>query len=245
MVEQRVRREHQSSDDPEVLAVREQHQPHEWEKEYSDKYKEAAPSVAWGRAMMERGLDFPIDHLERVAKQFEVVRHPLEPMASRLRVMRRMDGATLLREWMDSADPRDKVGFYNPRAAEAKLMAAILGHADAILPHPTIKDYRPRRRGDVARADAKTLRLARRADGQVGLLPEVRVRLAPEGRALCNAYPLTFVEGPRAVLSLDKQETTETVSTSSGTPSRRWIAGAGSARARSWTRAPPGPTRDS
>lgn len=52
------------------------HDPKHWEKHYAEQYGEAAPNVAWGRAMLERGLDRSAADVVAELERLEKAGHP-------------------------------------------------------------------------------------------------------------------------------------------------------------------------
>lgn len=53
-----------------------EHDPKHWEGEYSSQYGEAAPNVAWGRAMLERGLDRSVADVAGELERLRIAGHP-------------------------------------------------------------------------------------------------------------------------------------------------------------------------
>jgi SPP1 gp7 family putative phage head morphogenesis protein len=63
------RKEGKAPKEPPPKPAPKEHNPAHWEKHYEKKFGEAAPAIAWGRAMQERGIDrSPADVLEQLQK---------------------------------------------------------------------------------------------------------------------------------------------------------------------------------
>jgi hypothetical protein len=203
-VENRVRKEHEG--DPDVVAVRAYHQPAEYEKEYLAKYGEAAASIGWGRAMMERGLDLPPAHLLKLADRFGPD-HPLHNLSSLVQnKLRDAETHATLREVLYDKDIGERT-----RAA-LKKAAAVFGHVDAIQPHESIHlGTLDPKVGDRDALQGKMDMLAALTDRSVTIPSNVVVRHADDGRANCQVLGVRTWKGNEVNLELKPDEKAKTV----------------------------------
>jgi SPP1 gp7 family putative phage head morphogenesis protein len=77
------------------------HDPKHWEERYGKKYGEAAPTVAWGRAMLERGLDRSAADVIAELERLQAAGHPMvDTEAGRLAlaILRQVDPNRPLRD---------------------------------------------------------------------------------------------------------------------------------------------------
>jgi len=201
-VEERVKLEHEG--DPDVVAVRIKHQPYEYEKEYLPKYGEAAASIGWGRAMMERGLDMPNHAMVEIAKRFDDKEHPLWGASSIVRNMLKEGGT--LRDALNGPDVTDR------KRAIVKKWAATFAHVDAIVPHEAIS--MGTHDDNIGARDAtkkKIDMLAGLTDRSVSVPTVVHVGSAPDGRAFCETGSVVKWGGKEVIIALKRDEQTDVV----------------------------------
>jgi hypothetical protein len=189
-VEARMASEHHGPDN--VVAVRERHQPAQYAAKRREQYQEAAASVGWGEAMLERGLDFPIDHVERVARRFDVEGHPLREVAGIARASARRTGT--LREQIAA-------GRINYDARKLEALAAIVGHADAIEPTDINLGSHDSKICPRSKMKSQLDWLATLVDRSVSL-PNVETKLETVGRANCKMWDVTAWRSRTVTLSL-------------------------------------------
>lgn len=109
-----------------VQAVRAQHLPATYEPQYAH-LGQASKSVAWGRAAMERGLDFPLEHALNVASRIKDGPLATLPAFLASEIAQLQAPPRTLRELMQGMQiqgSRDSL----------HVAAALVGHLDGILP---------------------------------------------------------------------------------------------------------------
>jgi SPP1 gp7 family putative phage head morphogenesis protein len=200
-VEARMAREQVGN--PAVVAVREKHQPAAFAAKHREVYQEAAASVGWGEAMRERGLDFPLDHLARVARRFDVEGHPLREAAQIAQESARVGGGASLREQIANRRHR-----FDTNKLEA--LAAIVGHVDAIQPTSIAVEHYDAKIGPRAQVDRQLGWLADLVDRSVAT-PSVHMKVEPNDRASCSTSDIQGWNSRTARLLLAKNEDTATV----------------------------------
>jgi hypothetical protein len=215
-----------------IVAIRAKHQPPEYAKQYEAVYKEAAPSLGWGRAMHARGLDFPLSHLDAVVAKAghdeSVKDHPVGFLKETL-AKARASGAGTLREALEAAerdlklararrDAADAGSSEAERAAlhkayqEAKKRvasinehAALGGHLDAIRPHREFAVTAAVSDGRDESAQKAQIRSVAEITDRSVRPPTITVVADTDGRAWCRA------DEKLAEMGLDKKESTSVV----------------------------------
>lgn len=213
--DERVRAEAQG--DPEVVAAREKHQPADYAKRYEDKYNEAAPSLGWGAAMVERGLDMPLTHLIELAKKYDDPDHPLNYMHDVIAANTSGSGSKTLREFFarEEAKEAEKAHSASTTAQERRTMkvaGTILAHIDAIVPHDNIElGKHPMNVRDArAQTEMQLKHLAGLTDKSV-TLPKIDV-ISEGTRAYCDVGPARAWDPERsATIAMRANQDTETV----------------------------------
>jgi hypothetical protein len=214
--EERAHREGLGS--PDVVAVRAKHQPADYAAKFQEQYNEAAPSLGWGHAMQERGLDFPAEHLRRLASQFEQVKdHPFQGMAALLRS--ELPTGQTVRGYLrvvEGQGPGQGGAIARGRelatAKSLKVASAILAHVDGIQGQSDFKIsmFSPKC-GSKPHFKQRFKWLAELTDRSVSTPEIINVTFAKDGRASCDSEGMTSWRTRHAVLELKKDEATRTV----------------------------------
>lgn len=199
----RVKQEHRGPKD--VVDVRIKHQPSAYSAQYAEKYKEAAPSLGWGHAMQERGLDLPIAHMQSLAKPFEDdFDHPHESFGYRMQAVKD-SGAKSVREYLEKNPELDSTD-----REMTKYAATVLAHVDAIQPKNAFTIHaHDERIGKREETEKKAGWLAKLVDTSV-TTPEIDFTYEKE-RAYCSTSDITRGQRNRALIGLSRDEDPVTV----------------------------------
>lgn len=194
---------------PEVVAIRAKHDPEAHANALRTTYLEAADSVGWGRAMRERGLDLPIEHLERVLAKLPDG-HPVKAeLEAALEIHGpRGSGFRTFRELL--ADPRQlRLDPSLPDQIHGR--AALLGHLDAIDAKGGLPaTFGTSTKASRAHVQAELDHLGHLVDKSVNTaVVEVDTQ---KGRASCNSYSFERTLGKLPInLKVEPDESTETI----------------------------------
>lgn len=117
--------------------MRAKHDPAAFDAQFQ-RFGSAAPKLAWGAAMEQRGLDFPLEHVEQILRRL-----PSAPSFDQMRVelafiRRQMRDTATLRDFLASGARVTPPGarYYHrdadAHAAMLRTLAGVVGHVDGI-----------------------------------------------------------------------------------------------------------------